>query len=303
MQWVIRDKVDLNGRAVVREYGALMVPGDSGAQVWRVALYDGDMTVDLTGQTVQAFFDRPDGETVVVTGSVAGNIAAVEIPRDVCLVAGCVRGLMCLGDRVNVQDAFAAALVIGYFTVEPGPGSVLVTPSTEFADITTLSGRVDDADAAIAANAGEITRVEGKVDDLADVVASDGWHELTRGSGISNGSDTMGQLQGIHYRVEDGHHVYVHANVALSFTFNAQTHTSLSAVGAIPDNLRPTRGRVHAIGFTNGDYMQLKAYVDSTGTLRMQSLWNENGTVIIPTTLTWTDIMIEYFIRRENTTD
>lgn len=300
MQWVIRDKVDLNGRAVVREYGALMVPGDSGAQVWRVALYDGDMTVDLTGQTVQAFFDRPDGETVVVTGSVAGNIAAVEIPRDVCLVAGCVRGLMCLGDRVNVQDAFAAALVIGYFTVEPGPGSVLVTPSTEFADITTLSGRVDDADAAIAANAGEITRVEGKVDDLADVVASDGWHALAAASGVNEGISNMGIHTGsaISYRVENGHHVYIHMNVAFTYTPNS---TKQLTSAALPPELIPG-SRAVAIGVVSGSANVGRFFLSNTdGLIYVERAYNlSTGRELEANPpITWTDAYIEYFIQTE----
>ena len=300
MQWVIRDKVDLNGRAVVREYGALMVPGDSGAQVWRVALYDGDMTVDLTGQTVQAFFDRPDGETVVVTGSVAGNIAAVEIPRDVCLVAGCVRGLMCLGDRVNVQDAFAAALVIGYFTVEPGPGSVLVTPSTEFADITTLSGRVDDADAANAANAGEITRVEGKVDDLADVVASDGWHALAAARGVNEGISNMGIHTGsaISYRVENGHHVYIHMNVAFTYTPNSMKQLTSAA---LPPELIPG-SRAVAFGVVSGSANVGRFFLSNTdGLIYVERAYNlSTGRELeAKPPITWTDAYIEYFIQTE----
>ena len=121
------------------------------------------------------------------------------------------------------------------------------------------------------------------------------WTELTKGSGISDGSSSMGQLQGIYYRVEDGHHVYVHANVALSFTYNDQTHTALTAVGAIPEALRPASGRIHAVGFADFNYTQLKAYVDSSGTLRLQSMWNENGAVTSQS-ITWTDIMLDWFI-------
>ncbi len=292
MHWYIRHTVDLEKPSTDRDsYTSplyLMLPGDNAAHVWQVSVYAGGDPVDLTGQTVQAFFTRPDGVTVALPGTVQGNTAAVTLARDVYLCRGEVRALMCLGDRVTVETDPALTLKEATFCVKAGVTN-LTDPETVFP---TISGLAED----LATLEGTVTNQTARIDALTNTVVNTSWTKLANGSNISDGSSTMGPLQGIHYRVEDGHHVYVHANVALSFTYDQNTHTALTAVGAIPKDLRFSSGRVHALGCANGDYMCAKAYVDSTGTLRLQSMWNENGAVTIPTAISWTDIMIEYFI-------
>lgn len=291
MHWYIRHTVDLEKPSTDRDsYTSplyLMLPGDNAAHVWQVSVYSGGDPVDLTGQTVQAFFTRADGVTVALPGTVQGNTAAVTLARDVYLCRGEVRALMCLGDRVTVETDPALTLKEATFCVKAGVTN-LTDPETVFP---TISGLAED----LATLEGTVNNESARIDALRDTILNISWTKLTNGSGILDGSSTMGPLQGIHYRVEDGHHVYVHANVALSFTFSDQTHTALSAVGAIPPELRFSNGRVHALGCADGDYVYAKAYVDSTGTLRLQSMWNENGAVASKNII-WTDVTIDWFI-------
>ena len=291
MHWYIRHTVDLEKPSTDRDsYTSplyLMLPGDNAAHVWQVSVYAGGDPVDLTGQTVQAFFTRPDGVTVALPGTVQGNTAAVTLARDVYLCRGEVRALMCLGDRVTVETDPALTLKEAIFCVKAGVTN-LTDPETVFP---TISGLAED----LATLEGTVNNESARIDALTNTVVNTSWTKLANGSGISDGSSSMGQLQGVYYRVEDGHHVYVHANVALSFTYNADTHTALTAVGAVPEALRPSSGRIHAVGFADFNYTQLKAYVDSTGTLRLQSMWNENGAVASQT-ITWTDVTIDWFI-------
>ena len=70
---------------------ALMFPGDSKAHKWGVTILNNDEAEDLSNGTVSAYFLRPDGQTVTVTGTAVANTAFVSIPSQVYAYTGIVK--------------------------------------------------------------------------------------------------------------------------------------------------------------------------------------------------------------------
>ena len=148
--WYIRDTVDLERPAKTLEKlqappVQLMMPGDNGAHVWNVTVNIGSEQADLTGLTVQGFFQRADGVTVAVEGSASGNTAIVEFPRDVYLVRGALRGIVRLGDSVESVTDPVTTLIERTFYVRDGVGNI-VDPATAFPTLAALAEDVAEVE-------------------------------------------------------------------------------------------------------------------------------------------------------------
>ena len=132
-------------------------------------------------------------------------------------------------------------------------------------------------------------------------VAGTGWQALTEASGISEGLSNMGLHTGspVSYRIENGHHVYIHLNVALTYTAgNSKQLTS----AALPPELIP-ESRIIAFGTISGSENIGRFYIasknsGSDGLIYLERAYNlASGQEITNNTqITWTDAYIEYFI-------
>jgi len=146
--WYIRDTVDLEYPAKTLELAhaqpvQLMMPGDNGAHVWCVTVNIGSEQADLTGQAVQAFFLRPDGNTVAVEGTAIGNVAQVTFPRDVYLYRGTMRAVMRVGDSIESVEDPVTTLVERTFYVRDGVGSNVISPETSYPTIEMLIEKIE----------------------------------------------------------------------------------------------------------------------------------------------------------------
>ena len=179
--WYIRHSVDFERTPADRDnYTAplvLMLPGDNQAHVWVVSAYADGQPVDLTGQTVQAFFTRSDGNTVVVTGTATGNAARVTLPRDVYLYRGELRAVMRLGDSVSVVTDPVTTLKEVTFYVKNGFGNI-VDPATSFPTVSGLAEDLDTLEGTVTAQGTALTA-------LTNQVNGDGqWTELAAATGF-----------------------------------------------------------------------------------------------------------------------
>ena len=299
MHWYIRHTIDLEHHSTDRDsYTSplyLMLPGDNNAHVWIVSVLAGGEPVDITGETVQAFFTRSDGITVAVSGTAAGNAAQVTLPRDVYAARGELRAVMCLGDRVGSTSDAAMALKEAIFFVRQG-FSAITDPSDAFPTVAGLAEDVAELEGVVTAQGASLSALTAKVD-------SNGWHDLGAASGVSAGADGMGRKTGFvcAYRVENGHHVIVHINAAFTFRFNSQTYKPLSSVPIPNDsdnNLRPTY-RVIGYGPAQGNYTQVRMFVSSAdGLVYIESITDRNGPAgeTGEVTLTWTDVILDWYI-------
>lgn len=76
----IRD-IDLNKPLLRSNVGVVLATGDKLANRFGVNVYRQRDAVDLTGSAVTGYFIRPNTETVVITGTVEGNKAFVDLPQ------------------------------------------------------------------------------------------------------------------------------------------------------------------------------------------------------------------------------
>ena len=296
MNWYIFDTVDLEAEQPKggKLYQQLMLPGDNNGHVWRVSVFAGKEPVNISGQAVQAFFTRADGTTVVVTGIAHGNVASVSMPRDVYLVRGALRAIMRLGDSVSSTSDPVITLAERRFYISDGVGDTLVSPSDEFPTVQGLSDAFDVLSGSVDNLSDELTALEAKV-------TGSGWKPLSTALGISEGLSNMGYHTGspVSYRVENGHHVIVHANVA--FTYTAGAVKQITSV-ALPPELIP-ESRVVRFGVVSGSQYIGRFYLagknsGSDGLVFLERAYNlADGSEIQPSaSITWSDAYIDWFV-------
>lgn len=68
--------------------------GDKRANKWIVTILDNGNNADLTGFSATAYFIRPDGNTVSVSGTISGNKVTVELDSHVYVYIGRVTGTL-----------------------------------------------------------------------------------------------------------------------------------------------------------------------------------------------------------------
>lgn len=297
--WYIRHTVDLETFSTDKDtYTSplyLMLPGDNGAHVWSVSVFTGKDPVDITGQTVQAFFTRADGNTVVVQGTAAGNAAMVTLPRDVYLIRGELRAVMRLGDSVETAEEPVITLKEAVFHVRAGFTS-LVDPSDSFPTLSGLAEDMQELEGTVTTQGTAITQIRNQI-------TSQGWQDLGAASGVSAGTASMGTKTGFvcAYRVENGNHVIAAANVATSSVSYKVLCTS-----AIPEEYRPSSRIVRTCPM-DGTTSYCRAYVErkkrpdesaeipNAGMIVLEAV-GTTGTSQPPATVNWTDIIIDWYV-------
>lgn len=129
----------------------------------------------------------------------------------------------------------------------------------------------------------------------ASKIVSDGeWHDRARASGITigSGTGTIIGTTGIAYRVENGNHVYVYANVG-GFTAGAQ-FVQLNGSGndgQIPAEYQLPNGRVYGICAAQGN-SKVRAYAQG-GDIKIElTEYTGQSSFVIG----WTAIQLDWFI-------
>lgn len=77
---VINAKTDLAKGVQMVRLGRLFAENDKAAHTINVRVLDDGKVADLTGQTVSAYFIRPDNATVTISGTLTDNVASVTLP-------------------------------------------------------------------------------------------------------------------------------------------------------------------------------------------------------------------------------
>ena len=290
--WYIRHSVDFERTPADRDnYTAplvLMLPGDNQAHVWVVSAYADGQPVDLTGQTVQAFFTRSDGNTVAVTGTATGNAARVTLPRDAYLCRGELRAVMRLGDSVSVVTDPVTTLKEVTFYVKNGFGNI-VDPQTSFPTVAGLAEDLAADEGLIAANASAITAIQ-------NALASRSWTEMTLNTPTVAAGSSAYYLPGIFYRQEIGGHMVLRANVALQYSGSQITLTS----AALPSDLLPGGGKVlHALGaVSTGEKFALGRFmISGDGYVKLEKVQDAaSGSTTSSHQVDWTSVQFDWYL-------
>lgn len=77
---VISATVDLAKGIQMVRLGRLFAANDNAAHTINVRVLDDGKIADLTGQTISAYFIRPDNATVTISGTLTDNVASVTLP-------------------------------------------------------------------------------------------------------------------------------------------------------------------------------------------------------------------------------
>lgn len=77
---VISATVDLAKGIQMVRLGRLFAANDKAAHTINVRVLDDGKVADLTGQTISAYFIRPDNATVTISGTLTDNVASVTLP-------------------------------------------------------------------------------------------------------------------------------------------------------------------------------------------------------------------------------
>ena len=166
MNWTISQTVDLaQGYTPVVWPNALMVSGDVGAHTWRLTVLDNGVPANLSGANITGSFLRADGNTVLVSGTVSGNIASVTL-TDVCYaVEGKMKGTIKMTKSGAVITLAAVIFMVSLFTsgsvIDPGVAyadfQIDASPAGTYANLTALN-----ADTAADVSKIYITLADGK---------------------------------------------------------------------------------------------------------------------------------------------
>ena len=154
--FTIRQTVDLSGinpnwNAV--RHDALMYPGDNLAHTWKVQVKRNGIPVDMTGGNVVGYFQRKDGNTVMVDGTIEDSICKVTMAQECYAIPGAMKAVMRYTDTSThtiVTLAYHAFTVQG--RIDDGgiidPGEVIPSIDDLLAEIEAMEQATAAAEAA-----------------------------------------------------------------------------------------------------------------------------------------------------------
>ena len=164
MNWTISQTVDLSrGYTPVVWPDALMVSGDVGAHTWRLTVLDNGVPANLSGATITGSFLRADGNTVLVSGTVSGNIASVTLTDACYAVEGKLVGTM----RAVISGATVTLAAVVY-TVKLLTSGDVVNPGVAYQDFqidASPAGTYADLAALNADTAADVSKIYITLDD------------------------------------------------------------------------------------------------------------------------------------------
>ncbi|MDD4280541.1 MAG: hypothetical protein PHX74_12495, partial [Candidatus Sumerlaeales bacterium] len=123
--WVINQTVDLQQGTQQPQIvpDALMVAGDDMAHTWRIQVKNNGQDADLSGLWVRGYFERSDGETAVVAGSISGSVV------EVTMSSGCYHAPGRLTGSVQLHGFDSVVtLAMARFYVHPPKDGVALGP-------------------------------------------------------------------------------------------------------------------------------------------------------------------------------
>lgn len=146
-RWHFDQQVDLkSGAGDVIWPNALMMEGDNEAHAWQVQVRDGGKAVDMSLYGVTAYFQRADGNTVVVVGSAEGDKATVLLPQSAYAVPGQLLGVM----RASMGGS-NMTLAACRWTVRNAPDGDYIDPGHVVPSLPELLDRIAEMESATAA--------------------------------------------------------------------------------------------------------------------------------------------------------
>ena len=136
--------IDLNTGTVHRSFQNMSIgEGDEKANRYGVRIVRNGEPVTLSGVSVVGYFIRSDGSSVVISGSVNGNIAYVDLP-EACYVYD---GNFTLSIKLATSNETATIRIVDGTVVNTVEGSI-IDPGSVVPDLSAFTALVEAAEAA-----------------------------------------------------------------------------------------------------------------------------------------------------------
>lgn len=165
-KWIIKYNVDLLSGSPVLHQAAqgLMIPKDHEAHTIVVTVYNGREAAELSG-TPMGYFERADGQTVAVAGTLTGNVVRVTLDEACYAVPGTLRCVIRL--LSDVENERGMSLIEAQLYVREGTGDSMVDPGEAFPTVQKQAELLQALQQAETATAGRVQVAEGRIDNLA----------------------------------------------------------------------------------------------------------------------------------------
>ncbi|MDD3212216.1 MAG: hypothetical protein PHY64_00985, partial [Eubacteriales bacterium] len=146
MIYTLSDRNDItrDAQEPTRWPGGLMLTGNARAHLWRVALYDGGVPIDLNGMTAVAKFRRSaDDVTVVQAAAISGNEISVQLAQDCYRYAGQLKGMLEVTGGEG-DEAVVLTAKVTYFDILAGAGDQLSDPENMIPSMGEIVARMEE---------------------------------------------------------------------------------------------------------------------------------------------------------------
>lgn len=214
---------DMKSAVQVVQLTGNLFSGDNGGNKICVALTDGNQPASISG-TVSAYIIRSDGETVIQTGLMSGNVAYVTLPQSAYAKVGNI-------SIVIKVDSTTVAAITSY--VYKSSTDTIVDPGTIIPSVEQLIEAIADAIESVPQDYSDLNRIVSniaKTDNISYVATdmSSNWEQGSINSSTGASSSSTTRIRSASYmkpeielylRVPVGYKAYWYSYTQPSYTY------------------------------------------------------------------------------------
>lgn len=165
-----RTSVELDDQLQRVNVGLVLAAGDSLANRFSAEVFRAGQPVDVAGSTVRGYFIRPQGATIVLTGTAAGSTVHVDLSKNCYIEAGSFS----LALKISQGSATQTLLIVDGRIARTSTDTIVdpehVIPSLE--DLLAQIDRMEQGTAAASAAAGKASTAASMADSKAALADS-----------------------------------------------------------------------------------------------------------------------------------
>lgn len=143
--WLLRSTVDLASPKLTTDIvnAGYIFRDDENAHVWEITVLDGGVAADLTGYGAVGYFIRSDDNTVIIAGTISGNVVTVQLNANCYAYRGLLKGVIRIEKTNSVISIGAMHVRIDVATTAQAviDDEILIRFETSVAAVESLIGQ------------------------------------------------------------------------------------------------------------------------------------------------------------------